>query len=56
MSNINTVLGPIAPEKLGLTLAHEHISAGYAGGNVTLYPGPTTGTRSSKSALKWPSP
>ncbi len=31
MSNINTVLGPIAPEKLGLTLAHEHISAGYAG-------------------------
>jgi phosphotriesterase-related protein len=31
MSVINTVLGPIAPEKLGLTLAHEHILAGYCG-------------------------
>jgi phosphotriesterase-related protein len=31
MSDINTVLGPISPWKLGLTLAHEHISAGYAG-------------------------
>ncbi len=28
---INTVLGPIPPEELGLTLVHEHIAAGYSG-------------------------
>lgn len=28
---INTVLGPISSEALGLTLVHEHIAAGYAG-------------------------
>ena len=28
---INTVLGPISPDALGLTLVHEHIAAGYAG-------------------------
>lgn len=31
MTKINTVLGPIAPEELGLTLAHEHIVAAYPG-------------------------
>jgi phosphotriesterase-related protein len=31
MVKINTVLGPIDPESLGLTLAHEHIIAGYPG-------------------------
>jgi phosphotriesterase-related protein len=31
MVRINTVLGPIDPESLGLTLAHEHIIAGYPG-------------------------
>ena len=31
MAKINTVLGPIDPESLGLTLAHEHIVAGYPG-------------------------
>ena len=31
MKKINTVLGPIAPEDLGLTLIHEHITAGYPG-------------------------
>jgi len=31
MSLINTVLGPIAPDKLGPTLAHEHIVLGYCG-------------------------
>jgi phosphotriesterase-related protein len=31
MAKINTVLGPIDPESLGLTLAHEHIVAGYSG-------------------------
>jgi len=30
-SDINTVLGPISPDSLGLTLIHEHIIAGYAG-------------------------
>lgn len=28
---INTVLGPISSEALGLTLVHEHMAAGYAG-------------------------
>jgi phosphotriesterase-related protein len=31
MTKINTVLGSIDPESLGLTLAHEHIIAGYPG-------------------------
>jgi len=31
MVKINTVLGSIDPESLGLTLAHEHIVAGYPG-------------------------
>ncbi len=31
MVRINTVLGPIDPESLGLTLAHEHVVAGYPG-------------------------
>ncbi|HPD55753.1 MAG TPA: hypothetical protein P5294_05420 [Smithellaceae bacterium] len=31
MAKINTVLGPIAPENLGLTLPHEHIIAAYPG-------------------------
>jgi hypothetical protein len=31
MKKINTVLGAIAPEDLGLTLIHEHIVAGYPG-------------------------
>jgi phosphotriesterase-related protein len=31
MTNVNTVLGPIAPEKLGVTLMHEHIIWGAAG-------------------------
>ncbi|MBN1382260.1 MAG: phosphotriesterase [Deltaproteobacteria bacterium] len=31
MAKINTVLGPINPESLGLTLPHEHIAAGYPG-------------------------
>ncbi|MBN1473920.1 MAG: phosphotriesterase [Syntrophaceae bacterium] len=31
MSKINTVLGQIAPEELGLTLPHEHIIAAYPG-------------------------
>ncbi|MBN1802340.1 MAG: phosphotriesterase [Candidatus Lokiarchaeota archaeon] len=31
MVKINTVLGPIDPEDMGLTLPHEHISAGYPG-------------------------
>ncbi|MBN1381187.1 MAG: hypothetical protein JXA41_05905 [Deltaproteobacteria bacterium] len=31
MSIINTVLGPISSDDLGLTLAHEHIIAGYPG-------------------------
>jgi len=31
MTKINTVLGPISPEDLGLTLVHEHIAAGYPG-------------------------
>ncbi len=31
MAKINSVLGPISPDDLGLTLAHEHIIAGYAG-------------------------
>ncbi|MCJ7662970.1 MAG: phosphotriesterase-related protein [Desulfobacterales bacterium] len=31
MAKINTVLGPIDPESLGLTLVHEHIIAGYPG-------------------------
>jgi phosphotriesterase-related protein len=31
MAKINSVLGPISPDDLGITLAHEHIIAGYAG-------------------------
>jgi phosphotriesterase-related protein len=31
MNKINTVLGPIAPDRLGVTLAHEHIISGYPG-------------------------
>jgi phosphotriesterase-related protein len=31
MAKINSVLGPISPDDLGLTLAHEHIIAGYPG-------------------------
>src|SRR4030042_2465373 len=31
MAKINTVLGPIDPEDMGLTLAHEHVAAGYPG-------------------------
>jgi phosphotriesterase-related protein len=31
MAKINTVLGPIDPESLGCTLAHEHIVSGYPG-------------------------
>lgn len=31
MNKINTVLGPINPESLGLTLVHEHITVGYPG-------------------------
>lgn len=31
MAKINTVLGPIDSESLGLTLAHEHTIAGYPG-------------------------
>ncbi len=31
MTKINTVLGPIEPESLGLTLPHEHIVAAYPG-------------------------
>jgi phosphotriesterase-related protein len=31
MSKINTVLGPILPEDLGLTLVHEHIISGFPG-------------------------
>lgn len=31
MPKINTVLGPVDAEELGLTLAHEHITAGYPG-------------------------
>ena len=31
MAKINTVLGPIDPESLGLTLPHEHIIAAYPG-------------------------
>jgi len=31
MAKINTVLGPIDPEEMGRTLAHEHIAAGYPG-------------------------
>lgn len=31
MKKINTVLGPISPEDLGLTLVHEHISVGFPG-------------------------
>lgn len=31
MAKINTVLGPIEPESLGLTLPHEHIVAAYPG-------------------------
>jgi phosphotriesterase-related protein len=31
MAAINTVLGAISPDALGLTLAHEHIIAGYSG-------------------------
>lgn len=31
MSKVNTVLGPISPEDLGLTLVHEHIISGFPG-------------------------
>jgi len=31
MAKINTVLGPIEPEEMGLTLPHEHIIAAYPG-------------------------
>jgi phosphotriesterase-related protein len=31
MADINTVLGPISPDSLGVTLIHEHIVAGYSG-------------------------
>ena len=31
MAKINTVLGPIDPDEMGVTLAHEHIIAGYPG-------------------------
>jgi len=31
MKKINTVLGPISPEDLGLTLVHEHLAVSYAG-------------------------
>ncbi len=31
MATINTVLGPIAPADLGITLVHEHIAASYPG-------------------------
>lgn len=31
MVRINTALGPIDLESLGLTLAHEHVVAGYPG-------------------------
>ncbi|MHB8085703.1 MAG: phosphotriesterase family protein [Dehalococcoidia bacterium] len=31
MAKINSVLGPISPDDLGLTLAHEHIAAAYSG-------------------------
>jgi phosphotriesterase-related protein len=31
MEKINTVLGPISPENLGITLVHEHIATAYPG-------------------------
>jgi phosphotriesterase-related protein len=31
MLKIQTVLGPIAPEDLGITLVHEHLAVGYPG-------------------------
>jgi len=31
MAKVNTVLGPISPDQLGITLMHEHIVYGYAG-------------------------
>ncbi len=31
MAKINTVLGPISPEELGITLVHEHIATAYPG-------------------------
>lgn len=40
MSTVNTVLGPITPEELGVTLMHEHILYGYPGweGDQTIAP------------------
>ena len=37
---INTVLGPISPAELGVTLVHEHIVSGYPGweGDQTIAP------------------
>jgi hypothetical protein len=31
MNMVNTVLGPVKPEDLGITLMHEHILYGYPG-------------------------
>ncbi|MDD5312080.1 MAG: phosphotriesterase-related protein [Dehalococcoidia bacterium] len=40
MSEINTVLGPISPDALGVTLPHEHVVAGYAGFDYDPYSRP----------------
>ena len=34
MSRVNTVLGPIAPEELGLVAVHEHIGYGMPGSEL----------------------
>ncbi len=31
MSKVNTVLGPVSPESLGVTLVHEHCAIGFSG-------------------------
>ena len=45
MIKINTVLGPISSEALGLTLVHEHMAVGFPGGSATLCPGLMTGSK-----------